>query len=50
MLRQVNQFVNDPETDDKLTFDIESLALRKALSRKVTELYMGTGIFTEFDR
>jgi len=50
MLGQIKEFVYDPTTSDKLTFQIDSYALKKALSRRVTEIYMGTGIFTEFTR
>jgi hypothetical protein len=49
-LTQIHEYVYDAKTSDKLTFQIESYALKKQLSRKVTEKYMGTGIFTEFSR
>ena len=50
MLSDIKEFVYDPTTSDRLTFQIESYALKRALSRKVTDIYLNTGIFTEFTR
>lgn len=50
LIEEIKEFVYDPNTSDTLTFNIESYALKKALSRRVTEIYMNTGIFTEFTR
>ena len=50
MLHKAKKFIYDPTTEDKLTFNISSYSLKKALSKKITELYMNTGIFTEFSR
>lgn len=50
MLEEIHIFVYDPSTADTQTYQIESYALKKALSRKITEIYMGSGIFTEFTR
>lgn len=40
----------DPTAEETLTLTIESYALRKALSKKITEIYMATGVFTEYNR
>ena len=50
MLDAVRDFAFDPTGEEKITFTIESYSLKKALSRKITEIYMSTGIFTEFTR
>lgn len=50
MIEQIKDFVYDPNTSDTLTFQIESYALKKALSRRITEIYLNTGIFTEYTR
>ena len=50
MLKEVEEFVYDPTAQQNLVFQIQSYALKKALSKKITELYMNTGIFTEFQR
>ena len=46
----VEKFVYDPNSSEAVAFEIESYALKKALAKKVTEIYMATGIFTEFSR
>lgn len=46
----IENFVYDPNTTSDLVFEIESYSLKKALSKRVTEVYMGTGVFTEFSR
>ena len=40
----------DPNTEESLTFNIESYALRKALGKKITEIYMSSGVFTDYSR
>ena len=50
MLQAVRDFAFDPTAEEKITFQISSYSLKKALSRKITEAYMSTGIFTEFTR
>lgn len=49
-LRKIEKFVYDPTTSDQLVFEIESYALKKGLAKRVTEIYISTGIFTEFSR
>lgn len=49
-LQEINDFVYDPNTSERLTFQIESYALRKQMSRRVYEKYSNAGIFTEFSR
>ena len=50
MLDAVRDFAFDPTSAQFITFKIDSNSLKKALSRKITEAYMSTGIFTEFTR
>ena len=50
MLSAVRDFAFDPTSEEKISFTIPSYSLKKALSRKITEEYMSTGIFTEFTR
>ena len=49
-MQEIENFVYDPNTTESLTFEIESYSLKKALSKRVTDVYMGTGVFTEFNR
>jgi len=46
----IEDFVYDPNTTENRLIDIESYSLRKALSKRVTDVYMGTGVFAEFNR
>ena len=50
MMIKIHEFVHDSSSDDKLIFQINSYPLKKALSKKVSEKYMNTGVFTEFQR
>lgn len=50
MMKQIEDFVYDPNAKETLTFHIQSYALKKALGKEVTILYMNTGLFTEFTR
>lgn len=50
MLEEIHDFIHDPNTNDTLTYQIESYAMKKALGRKITEKYLNTGIFTEYNR
>lgn len=50
MMLEIENFVYDPNTTEDLTFQIESYSLKKALSKRVTDVYLGTGVFTEFNR
>ena len=50
MMDKVEEFAYDPTAGDRLIFQIQSYALKKALSKRITDKYMGTGIFTEFQR
>lgn len=50
MLDGVRDFAYDPTACDKISFNITSYSLKKALSRRITDIYMNTGIFTEFTR
>jgi len=50
MLEEIKEFVYDPTTNDKLVFNIQSYALRKALDRNINDLYVDTGIYASFDR
>lgn len=50
MMNKINEFVHDSNSEDKLIFQIYSYPLKKALSKKVNEKYMNTGVFTEFQR
>lgn len=50
ILQKVKEFVYDPNTDDRLIFNVQSYALRKALDRSVSEIYADTGLFLDFQR
>jgi len=50
LMVEVEDFVYDPNTPESLTFLIESNSLKKALSKRVTDVYMGTGVFTDYNR
>jgi hypothetical protein len=50
MLDAVREFAYDPTAGEKISFTIQSYSLKKALSRKITDKYISTGIFTEFTR
>ena len=47
-MERIEEWVYDPTSNQKLTFDIASYSLKKALSKNVTKVYMNTGIFTEY--
>ena len=50
MMDKINEFVHDSNSEDKIIFEIYSYPLKKALGKKVSEKYMNTGVFTEFQR
>ena len=50
IMDDIEDFVYDPNTTENRLIDIESYSLRKALSKRVTDVYMGTGVFAEFNR
>jgi len=50
MMAKIDDWVYDPTSSNKLVFCIASYSLKKALSKKVTKVYMSTGVFTEFQR
>mgnify|MGYP006907047442 CR=1 FL=1 len=47
-MEKILEWVYDPASNQKLIFNIGSYSLKKALSKQVTKIYIGTGIFTEF--
>ena len=47
-MRQIEEFVYDPASQKELVFEIPSQSLKKALSKEVTRVYNGSGVFTEF--
>ena len=47
MMERIEDWVYDTTSSNKLTFNIGSYSLKKALSKQVTKVYVGTGIFTE---
>ena len=46
-MHEIKEFVYDPNTEDKIRFNVQSYALRKALDRNVNDLYADTGIYVE---
>ena len=50
MMRRIDEWVYDGNSNKTLTFNIASYSLKKALQKQVTKNYIGTGIFTEFAR
>ena len=48
-MKEVEEFVHD-HTQGQIKFSIQSFSLKKALGKRVTDLYMGTGVFAEFTR
>lgn len=49
-MKKIEGFVYDPTTNKQIIFNIPRNALKKALSKEVTRVYMNTGIFTEYKR
>ena len=47
-MERIEDWVYDPTSNLKLTFEIASYSLKKALSKNVTKFYMHSGIFTEY--
>jgi hypothetical protein len=47
-MRQIEDFVYDSSSSKELVFEIPSQSLKKALSKEVTRVYNGSGVFTEF--
>jgi hypothetical protein len=47
---KIEDWVYDVRSEREKSFKIGSYSLRKALSKQVTKVYIGTGIFTEFQR
>ena len=50
MMSDIEDFVYDPNTTETHVIEVESYSLRKALSKRVTDVYMRTGVFAEFNR
>ena len=50
MMKQIEDFVYDPTSKETIVYNLQSYALKKALGKRVTEVYMSSGIFTEFSR
>ncbi|CDW88855.1 c transferase [Stylonychia lemnae] len=50
MMKRIELWVYDQNSYERLTFQIPSYSLKKALSKEVTRVYMGAGVFTEFQR
>ena len=49
-MQQIETQVYDTLSENKIEFIIASYSLKKALSKRVTDVYNRTGIFTEFQR
>ena len=47
---RIKEFVYDSQSSDREKFDIPNKSLQKALQKEVTKVYMGTGLFTEYDK
>ena len=50
LMVEIDDFVYDPQSGPTKTFEISSYSLKKALSKEVTKVYKGTGLFTEYQR
>ena len=50
LMEQVKEFVYDSQSKERIKFDIPNKALQKALQKEVTRVYLGTGVFTEYDK
>jgi len=49
-MKQIDDFVYNPNEKENLVLDISSYALRKALNRKVTDKFVNTGLYADFSK
>ena len=49
-MNKVKDWVYDPQSEKKLSFNINSLGLRKYLDKKISAEYKGTGVFCVWNR
>ena len=47
---QIDNWVYDSQSEKKLTLDIKSYSLRKALHKQVTKVYLNMGVFVDYQR
>ena len=50
MMKQIDEWVYDTNSEERLVFQVQSYSLKKALAKEVTNVYKGTGVFTDFNR
>lgn len=50
MVQETEEFIYDPNQSESISFEIESYALKKALSKMITDKYMKSGVFTDYNR
>jgi hypothetical protein len=50
MMKEIDEWVYDTNSEEKLVLMIQSYSLKKALAKEVTNVYKGTGVFTDFTR
>lgn len=49
-MKQIEDWVYDSNSGEFLVLKVPSYSLKKALSKEVTKIYMGSGVFVEFNR
>ena len=49
MMEEIDKFVYDANSQENHVFEVSSLPLRQALKKRVTEVYISTGVFAEID-
>ena len=50
LLKEIDKFVYDSESNEKKEFFIESFELRKAIYKRINEMYNNTGVFFEMTK
>jgi hypothetical protein len=50
MMLQIEKFVQNPISGPRLTINIGSYSLKKALSKEVSKVYANSGLFMEFQK
>ena len=50
MMKEIKDWVYDTNSGETKVFKIPSYSLKKALGKEVTKVYIGTGVFVEFNR
>jgi hypothetical protein len=49
-MQEIEEWVYDTNSEETHTFYTQSYSLKKAIAKEVTNVYKGTGVFTDFVR